>query len=115
MCEYPAIRGDDQPLPSSVVAEHLAALGLRQSEGRWSEGRWSAGDETGNLAVTPETAAGRCATAADDQVVGLDVALWCPHSSRTARWPDEATGRAQERLLDAVARALGWTIAASDR
>ncbi|MER5266718.1 hypothetical protein ABTZ99_31965 [Actinosynnema sp. NPDC002837] len=112
MCEYFAIRAaDGGALPLADVGERLVALGLRHDRAA----TWLTGDETGAMMVNAEVdASGRFATAPDDLVVSLDVTRWCPHSHRTALWPDEATTRAQHHLLDALARTLGWTLLDQD-
>jgi hypothetical protein len=108
VCDYFAIRAaDGRALPLVAVGERLATLGLRRD----NDATWSTDAETGHMMVNAEAdASGRFARAADDLVVSLDVTVWCPHSGRTAEWPDEATTRAQHRLLDAMARALVWTV-----
>ncbi|MFD0202766.1 MULTISPECIES: hypothetical protein [Saccharothrix] len=112
MCDYVVIRAPKgRPLPLAEVGARLSALGLRHDGG----GTWLTGEETADLLVNAEVdASGRFAVAADDLVVSLDVTLWCPHSGRTVRWPDEATHQAQRRLLDTVARTLGWAVVDQD-
>lgn len=108
MCEYVAIRAaEGRALPLTVVGERLSALGLRRD----GAGTWSSSDETDHMMVNAEADdSGRFATADDDVVVSLDVTQWCPHSGRTTAWPGKETNEAQQRLLDSVARALGWTV-----
>jgi hypothetical protein len=108
MCDYSAVRAaEGTALPLAEVADRLSALGLLRD----GAGSWSGGEKTAGMMVNAEAdASGRFATAADDLVVSLDVTVWCPHSGRTAAWPDEATSRAQHDLLDAMARTLGWTV-----
>ncbi|ROP37689.1 hypothetical protein [Saccharothrix texasensis] len=108
MCEYFAIRAPEgRALPLAELGERLSALGLRHDRAA----TWLTGDDTGAMVVNAEVdASGRFAAAPDDLVVSLDVTLWCPHSGRTAQWPDEATTRAGRRLLGTVARAVGWTL-----
>ncbi|KRV49813.1 hypothetical protein AQ490_19185 [Wenjunlia vitaminophila] len=109
MCEYFAIRAaEGSALPLRTVSGRLRALGLRVYG---AEGAWLSGDATDDMLVHAEVdRSGRLAVRADDLVVSLDVTQWCPHSRRTAEWPDAQTLRAQELLRESMARALGWDV-----
>ncbi|MFG1656875.1 hypothetical protein ACGFIY_10145 [Micromonospora chersina] len=109
MCEYAAIRAAaGQALPLAAVKERLGTLGLREYKG---PGTWLTGDRTDDMMVNAEVeATGQRAAAPDDFVVSLDVTRWCPCSGWVARWTDEPTVQAQDRLLKSISEALGWTL-----
>jgi hypothetical protein len=110
MCDYVAVRAAaGTELRLSVLGERLRALGLADN----GPGSWLSGDATANMMVNAESASG-LASRDNELVVSLDVTRWCPHSHRVAGFTDASTEQVQVRLLEAIARDLGWAVVDHD-